>query len=41
MRSKQIINGISTDPIAKTHADSEESEKETKIKHSEMQDYIF
>lgn len=36
MNEKWSINGISADPVVKRHADSDESEKETKIKHSEM-----
>lgn len=33
---KWSINGISVDLIVKRHVDSDESEKETKTKHSEM-----
>lgn len=36
MRSKGTINRISADLIVKRHADSEEFEKGTKSKHSEM-----
>lgn len=33
---KWSINGISADPIVKRHVDSDESEKETEAKHSEI-----
>lgn len=40
-RSKCIIGGTPADPVARRNAESEESKKQPKIKHSEMYKWLY